>query len=135
MECKLYTDLKMKKTCVWKSIFEMDSQHHWFYLQVIFVCTDQKRKLWGVLENRRYVRKIKMQAVHKVTNYCEGVEYENSDKFVLIFSIIGSFHIEMSFMSAIYKRLYKGIKYSGLACRGWSNSLRFSCLSLRWQSL
>ena len=39
------------------------------------------------------------------TNYCEGVKYENPDKCAHILPIHGSFHIEMSLMSAIYKRL------------------------------
>ena len=40
-----------------------------------------------------------------VANYCEGVKYENPDKFTHILPILDSFHIEMNFMSAIYKRL------------------------------
>ena len=46
-------------------------------------------------------------AMNTVTNYYEGLKYENLDKFAHILPIIGSFHIEMSFMSAIYKRLKK----------------------------
>ena len=43
--------------------------------------------------------------MNTVTDYCEGLKYENPDKFAHILPIIGSFHIEMSFMSVIYKRL------------------------------
>ena len=43
--------------------------------------------------------------MNTVTNYSETVKYENRDKLVHILSLFGSFHIEMSFMSIIYKRL------------------------------
>ena len=36
---------KNKITLAWKSIFEIDLWHYWFYSQVIFVSTDQKTKL------------------------------------------------------------------------------------------
>ena len=38
-----------------------------------------------------------------VKSYWEGVLYENPDKLVHMLPILGSFHIELSFMSAIYK--------------------------------
>ena len=43
--------------------------------------------------------------MNTVTNYSETVKYENRDKLVHILSLFDSFHIEMSFMSIIYKRL------------------------------
>ena len=43
--------------------------------------------------------------MNTITNYCEGVKCKNPDKFVHILPIPGNFHKEMSFMSAIYKRL------------------------------
>ena len=42
-----------------------------------------------------------------VTIYCEGFKYESPDKSAYILPILGSFHIKMSLMSAIYKRLKK----------------------------
>ena len=42
--------------------------------------------------------------MNTVTNYCEGVKYENPDKFAHILPTLGSFHIEMSFMSDKDKR-------------------------------
>ena len=43
--------------------------------------------------------------LNMVKNYCEGVKCENPDQFVHISPILDSFHIEISFRSAIYKRL------------------------------
>ena len=40
-----------------------------------------------------------------VTIYCEGFKYESPDKSAYILPILGSFHIKMSLMSGIYKRL------------------------------
>ena len=44
-------------------------------------------------------------SMNTATNYCGGVKCENPDKLAHILPILGSFHIEMSFMRAIYKRL------------------------------
>ena len=43
--------------------------------------------------------------MNTVTNYCEGVKYKIPHKFSHILPILGSFHIEMSFMIVMYKRL------------------------------
>ena len=43
--------------------------------------------------------------LNMVKNYCEGVKCENPDQFVHISPILDSFHIEISFRSAIYERL------------------------------
>ena len=40
-----------------------------------------------------------------VANYCERLKYGHPDKFTRILPILGSFHIETSFMSSIHKRL------------------------------
>ena len=40
-----------------------------------------------------------------VTNYCERVKYKFPDNFAHMLPIPGSFHIDMSFMNVIYKRL------------------------------
>ena len=45
--------------------------------------------------------------INVVKNYREGVKYEKPDKFSHILPIPGSFHTEMNFVSAIYKRLKK----------------------------
>ena len=47
--------------------------------------------------------------MNMVTNYCEGVKYENPAKFAHILPILGNIHKEMSFMSAI--KTIEGIKY------------------------
>ena len=44
-------------------------------------------------------------ATNTVTIYCEEVKYESPGKFAYILPILGSFHTEMSFRSAIYKHL------------------------------
>ena len=41
--------------------------------------------------------------VNTVANYCKEVKYENPDKFANILPKTGNFHIEMSFIEAIYK--------------------------------
>ena len=43
--------------------------------------------------------------INTVRNYCEELKYKNPDKSAHILPILGSFHIEVSFMSVIYKRL------------------------------
>ena len=51
---------------------------------------------------RKYFFRMTMNTI---TNYWEGVKCKNPDKFAHIWPIPGNFHKEMSFMSAIYKRL------------------------------
>ena len=49
--------------------------------------------------------------MNTVTNYCDGVNNENPDKFTHILPILGNFRREMSFMSDIHKETIEGIKF------------------------
>ena len=65
------------------SIFETDSLRYWFFLQVIFVYTEQNTKLWkqplgGTLENRCSVGILKYNVVIRIFSY----DYEYGNKLL-----------------------------------------------------
>ena len=62
----------------------------------------EKTETTAVSKNVPFIQFVGDQPVYA---YIVELKYENPDKFAHILPMRGSFHIEMSFMSAIYKRL------------------------------
>ena len=62
----------------------------------------EKAETAAVSKNMPFIQFVGDQTVYA---HIVELKYENPDKFAHILPILGSFHIEMSFMSAIYKRL------------------------------
>ena len=60
----------------------------------------QKAETTVVSKNMPFIQSVGNQPVY--THIVE-LKYENPDKFAHLLPILGSFHIEISFMSAIYK--------------------------------
>ena len=62
----------------------------------------EKAETAAVSKNMSFIQFVGDQTVYA---HIVELKYENPDKFAHILPILGSFHIEMSFMSAIYKQL------------------------------